>query len=44
MCGCEYVIIWLGVGGCGWVWVGVDGCIYHNMAGCWWVWVGVDWY
>merc|ERR1711954_447574 len=29
------------VGGSGWVWVGMDRCICHNMAGCGWMWMGV---
>ena len=41
--------MWVDVGGCGWVWMGVciiiclgvGGCMYHDMAGCGWVVMGV---
>ena len=31
----------MGVGGCGWVWVGVGGVGGVGVGGCGWVWVGV---
>ena len=32
------------MGGCGWLWVGVDGCgcVWVGVGGCGWVWGGVE--